>query len=130
MKGQSEKHHTELLNGLYNQLEGIFDNSGQAIYLYLDDVHKLCNKKFANMLNYKSPKEWAESVVSFTDIFGDKKSQNNLVSAYHKAMEKMNASSIAVKWRKKNGRIVSTNVILVPISYNGHLFALHFVSKA
>jgi hypothetical protein len=44
-----QKHHEELVTGFYNQLKEIFDSSEQAIYLYLDDTHKVCNKKFAQM---------------------------------------------------------------------------------
>jgi hypothetical protein len=34
-------------------MKQVLDKSGQAIYLYLDDSHKVCNKKFADMLGYK-----------------------------------------------------------------------------
>jgi hypothetical protein len=33
-----------------------------------------------------------------------------------------------VTWKKKNGGTVNTTVILVPMAYAGHLFAVHFVS--
>lgn len=55
--GSEQKHHEELANGFYNQLKQIFDSSEQAIYLYLDDNHKVCNKKFASLLGYNSPEE-------------------------------------------------------------------------
>ena len=42
-------------------------------------------------------------------------------------MQSMVASTINVLWRKKSAGTVETTVILVPISYKGHLFALHFV---
>jgi hypothetical protein len=44
-------------------------------------------------------------------------------------MEKMAASKIAVSWKTKTGKIINTNVIIVPISINGQLLALHFVEK-
>ena len=119
--------HEELVNGFFEELKGIFENSEQGIYLYLDDMHKVCNKKFASLLGYKSPADWAKMDQPFPEIFVDKKSQNALVGAYQKAMEKMAASTIKVKWKKKSGKGVSTTVILVPIAYKNHLFALHFV---
>ena len=97
------------------------------MYLYLDDTHKACNSKFAALLGYKSPKEWAE-VKGALEPFVAEKSQETLSSTYWNAMNKMIASKIPVTWKKKNGGTVDTNVILVPMAYAGHLFAVHFVS--
>ena len=124
---EHEEHHEELISEISNIYSPILDNSSQAIYIYLDDHHKVCNKKFASLLGYKSPKEWAESRSSFTDLFVDSKSQNALVSAYKNAMEHQAASQVDITWKSKNGKPVRTKVILVPIIYNSHIFALHFV---
>jgi len=126
-KQSQDKHHEELVNGLYEQMKKIFESSEQAMYLYLDDNHKACNSKFAALLGYKSPKEWAE-VKGALEPFVAEKSQENLSSTYWNAMNKMIASKIPVTWKKKNGGTVDTNVILVPMAYAGHLFAVHFVS--
>lgn len=123
----SEQHHEDLVKGLYYQLKLIFDSSDQAIYLYLDDVHKVCNKKFASLLGYNSPDEWAKIEVPLDDV--EVKSQPTIVSAYQNAMEKMIGSTFDVTWKRKDGRLVRTNVMLIPISYQEHLFALHFVSE-
>ena len=124
-----QKHHEELVNGLYNQLKQILDSSEQAIYLYLDDTHKVCNKKFASLLGYRSPEEFAK-IDNILEANVDKKSQPILVSAYEAAMEKMVASKIDVKIKKNSGSTVDTSIIMVPIAYQGHLFALHFVSES
>lgn len=42
-----DEHHEHLIKELADQLEPVFSNSPQAIYLYLDDTHKICNQKFA-----------------------------------------------------------------------------------
>jgi carbohydrate-binding DOMON domain-containing protein len=125
-KQSQDKHHEELINGLYEQMKKIFESSEQAMYLYLDDNHKACNSKFAALLGYKSPKEWAE-VKGALEPFVAEKSQEILSSTYWNAMNKMSASKIPVTWKKKNGGTVDTTVILVPMAYAGHLFAVHFV---
>ena len=121
------QHHEELINGLYEQLKPVLDNSQQAIYVYLDDIHKICNNKFATLLGYSSPEEWAKVTGSFPDVFVDQQSQEVLVSTYQKVMEQIIGSEIEVTWKTKSGDRVNTNLILVPIAYNGHLFALHFI---
>jgi len=46
----AEAHHEEVVKGLYEQMKPVFDSSEQPIFLYLDDNHKACNRKFAKML--------------------------------------------------------------------------------
>lgn len=118
------------LDGAYRQLKRVFDSSEQSIYIYADDINKVCNKKFASLLGYKSPEEWAKVDENFPSAFVADKSQHDLISAYQNAMEKMTASKLKVAWKTKSGKNVVTSVILVPIIYEGNAMALHFVSKA
>ena len=120
-------HHEELIVGISTQMKGILDSSQQAVYIYLDDIHKVCNEKFASLLGYRSPEEWAKVEDAF-EIFVDRGSQETLASAYNQAMEKLIPANIKVTWKKKSGGTVATSVVLVPIAYDDHLFALHFVS--
>lgn len=123
-------HHGELVNGFLKEQKQIFDSSDNGIYVFLDDDCRACNHKFATLLGYTSPEEWFKVNVqgSFPDAFVDSKSQQTLVTAYQNAMEKMTGSTIKVTWKKKSGGTIDTTVILVPIVYQNHTFALHFVS--
>jgi hypothetical protein len=123
-----QKHHEELVEGFYNQLKKIFVSSKQAVYLYLDDNHKVCNKKFAEMQGFSSREEWAK-VENPLDVGVDKTSQDAMVSAYRDAMEKLIGSKIDVKLKKKGGSTFNASVIMVPVAYQGHMFALHFISE-
>ena len=67
--------------------------------------------------------------VNFPEAFVSSKSRKTLVTAYQKAMEQHVGSSIDVTWKRKDGKDVASNVILVPYSYEGHLMALHFITK-
>jgi carbohydrate-binding DOMON domain-containing protein len=119
--------HEELVAGISKQMKRILGSSKQAVYIYLDDIHKVCNSKFATLLGYRSPEEWAKVEDSF-EAFVDQSSQEILASAYNQAMEKLIPSTIQVTWKKKMGGTVGTTVVLVPIEYDDHLFALHFIS--
>ena len=57
----------------------------------------------------------------------EKSSQDAIVSAYQNAMEKLIASKINVKLKKKTEPF-DASVIMVPVAYQGHLFALHYIS--
>jgi hypothetical protein len=119
----------ETIKGISDQLKSLFSSSEQAIYIYLDDVHKVCNTRFSSMLGYRSPEEWAAVKISFPEAFVDEGSQDILVSHYQKGIQKLVASHFPVVWKKKPGGSVKTEVILVPILYNGHRLALHYVSE-
>lgn len=127
-KMNAQKHHEELVEGFHNQLKEIFDSSKQGVYLYLDDNHKVCNKKFAEMQGFSSPEEWAK-VENPIEVGVDQLSQNTVASAYRDAMEKLVGSKIDVKLKKKTGSTFNASVIMVPVAYQGHMFALHFISE-
>lgn len=122
-------HHDKLMQSIAKEYQDILVNSEQAVYIYLDDSNKLCNKKFATLLGYQSEEEWARIDKSFPDMFVAEESQEALISSFQDAMEKNVASQNKIVWKKKDGSTISTTVILVPISHNGHLLALHFVSR-
>ncbi len=121
-------HHKEHIEGISTNLKQLLEKSDQAIYVYLDDHHKICNKKFAALLGYKSIKEWTDIHEPFTKAFVEYESRGALVFAYQKAIESYVGSCIEVTWNKKDGEKVKTKVILVPFLVNGNVFALHFVS--
>jgi PAS domain S-box-containing protein len=121
--------HEVILDAAKTQFQAILEESKQAIYLYLDDTHKLCNKKFASMLGYSSPDEWGGVQKPFTEAFVETQSQQTLVSAYQEAIESKTGSCVNITWKKKTGGQVKTQVILVPISVNGTLLAMHFISS-
>jgi hypothetical protein len=98
------------------------------VYVYLDDEHKSCNAIFSSLLGYDTPEEWAAINKPFPEQFVEPKSRAELVTAYRQAMEHGVASSLTVAWKSKSGATVHSAVIIVPISFHGHLFALHFVT--
>jgi hypothetical protein len=123
-----QSHHEDLVNKFHGQLKQIFDDSPQAIYLYLDDNHKVCNKKFASLLGYGSPEEWAKIENPLEENVA-KESQDAVVSAYFDASEKMIASQMDVKMKTTSRSVLETSVIVVPVAYQNHMFALYFISK-
>jgi PAS domain S-box-containing protein len=122
-----QENHEELINGIYGEYKAILENSGQSVYIYLDDSHKFCNKRFAALLGYKSPEEWSGISENFLQTFVADDSQEMLSRAYEAAIKSHNSSAIKITWKKKSGKPVDAHVIIVPIAYQGHEFALHFI---
>lgn len=128
MMSSEQKHHKDLVDGFYKQLKQIFDESEQAIYLYLDDNHKVCNEKFASLLGYSSPEAWAK-IENPLEENVDKRSQDAVISAYYDATDKMLGSQIDVKLKTTSRSVFDASVIVVPVAYMNHMFALYFISK-
>jgi PAS domain-containing protein len=123
-----EHHHQELISGIAEQLELILEKSKQAVYIYLDDVHKVCNENFAKMLGYKSAKEWADTEAPLADVIEE--DQKAVISAYQRAVEKFMADSLDVAMRNvKNNKLVKTRMIVAPMAYQGHIFSIHFLNQ-
>lgn len=108
----------------------ILDESEQSVYIYLDDANKVCNKRFATLLGYDSPRDWAAVKENFPEAFVSPKDRRTLVSTYQKAMTSLVGSTISIRWKKKGGSEVPTTTILVPIIHGGHRMALHFIAPS
>jgi hypothetical protein len=122
-----EQHHEELVKGVAEQLKLVLQKSEQAVYIYLDDNHKICNKNLADLLGYKSAKEWGDTEAPLVDVV--ERDQQTVIEAYKKATEKFIASSVEASFKNvKTGKIIKTKMILVPIIYNDHVFSMHFLS--
>jgi hypothetical protein len=46
-----------------------------------------------------------------------------------KAVEKMSASTIQLTLMKKDGKTMDSTMILVPMVFEGHMFAVHFITS-
>ena len=111
-------HHEHLIIEVSKMLQPVLAKSTQAIYVYLDDEHKICNKKFADLLGYKSPQEWVDNQYPISDV--DEAEQEKGIKAYMEASNKFQASVIPATWIKKDGkkRIYSQNKeTILPLLY-------------
>ena len=125
---EEKQHHEELIKGITEQMKLVLDKSKQAIYIYLDDTHKVCNKKFADLLGYKSTKEWADVDAPLSDVVEE--DQQSVINAFMNASEKMVASAIEVRIKNvKTAKIMKTRMIIAPVGYAGHVFTAHFFSR-
>ena len=125
---EEQQHHEELVKGITEQMKPVLEKSEQAVYIYLDDNHKVCNKKFADLLGYKSPKEWADADAPLSDVVEE--DQQSVINAYMNASEKMVASVTQVRVKNiKTGTIVKTRMIIAPVGHASHVFTAHFFSK-
>jgi PAS domain-containing protein len=128
-KMETNEIHEKLIKGISEQQKPILESSGQGIYIYLDDNHVVFNQKFAALLGYGSVNELDTFKSAFLTSFVAAKSQNALVDAYQRAINLMEGSTIEILWKKKSGGEIRTTVMLTPLAFEGHLFAMHYISN-
>ena len=122
-----DEHHEHLVKEIAEQFEPVLSKSPQGIYIYLDDEHKICNKKFADMLGYKSIEEWVSNETPVGDVLEE--DQEKVIDAYGEASRNLKASRLSASIVRKDGKKIKADVIMAPITYKGEIFVIHFVSE-
>lgn len=104
------------------------EKSPQAIYVYLDDANKACNKKFADLLGYSSAREWADKDAPMADVVEE--DQQSIITAHGNASGKMLTNVLDVSWKNaRTSKIIKTRIRMVPMKYSDHIFVIHFLTK-
>jgi hypothetical protein len=119
-------HHEHLLLEINELFGPLLKESKKAIYIYLDDEHKTCNKKFADLLGYKSVEEWVKFEFPVSDVL--ESDQEKVVEAYMGASKKFKSSEVTVTLVKKDGKKIKAGVLMIPFSYGNEIFVLHFIT--
>ena len=128
MVKELDRHHDALVSGIAEQQKLILEKSRQAVYIYLDDAHKTCNRMFASLLGYGSIKEWVDNETPLDDVV--EADQDDVVEAYTMASERLEAGTLNVSLRNvKTGSLVKVKVIMAPIVFDGHVMVIHFISR-
>jgi hypothetical protein len=124
----SNQHHEELIKGITEEMKPVLSKSDQAVFLYLDDEHKVCNKKYADLVGYKSAREWADAEAPLSDVV--EADQQGVIDAYMNASQKMVAGTLDVKLKNvKTGKVVKTRLVVAPVGHAGHVFTANFFTK-
>ena len=124
-----QQHHRELIKGVSKEQKLILDKSPRAIYIYLDDNHRICNKNFADLLGYKSPNEWAKVDAPLADVV--EKDQQSVIVAYTRASEELKASKLEIRLKNvKTCKIIKSSMVMVPLMFSGHVFVMHFLDNS
>jgi hypothetical protein len=128
--GTSTHPHEVILQQVREEFADILSQTTQGIYIYLDDSHWICNDRMATMLGYGSARELLKlsSGSPLLDAIVTPDSQQRVVESYMNAMNGKVASSIPVTWKKKDGGTIKTQTIFAPISFQGTVLAIHFIT--
>jgi hypothetical protein len=119
--------HAQVLDKATRQVQTLYDESKQAMYLYLDDEHKSCSRSYAKLLGYASPAEWAAVTTNIPAVFVHQNDVHGVIQAFQSALNDGVATTMPVTWLRKDGKPVPTTMTLLPFDVDGHRLALHFI---
>ena len=120
--------HEHVLSELLEQLMPVFSHSPDGVYLYLDETHKVCNKRMADMFGL-TIEEWRK-VPSFLEEFVAPQDRELFASHYREHVAALkNPVSFRFHGVRKNGEPFLAETEMIPISWNGHPIAYHFVRE-
>lgn len=122
------KEHEQVLSGLLEQFMPVFAHSPDGVYLYLDDNHKVCNKRLADMFGM-TIEEWRK-VPNFLDGLVAPRDRELVASNFR---QHVTGLSRPVTFRfhalRKNGDTFLAETEMIPVSWNGHPVAYHFMRE-
>lgn len=120
-----EHEHEKILKTLMEQFQTLFDKSPDGIYLYIDEVHKICNERFAKMYGL-TVKEWV-AMEGFVNKHTAPEDVERYIRNYH---EHIHQELTPLKFQftavRKDGTSFPAETYMVPFPAGGEMLALHF----
>jgi PAS domain S-box-containing protein len=120
--------HEQILREMLEQFQPVFDKSPFGVYLYLDDVHKVCNEKMAKMFGLNG-KEWAAAKSFLTDFVKEEDQQTFATNYQHHVAGLAHPVTFRFHGRRKDGTVFLAETDMIPISWRGNPVAYHFVHE-
>jgi PAS domain S-box-containing protein len=122
------REHEHILGELLEQFMPVFSHSPDGVYLYLDDNHKVCNKRMADMFGM-TIEEWRK-VPNFLEGFVAPQDRDLVASNYREHVAALNRP-VTFRFHavRKNGETFLVETEMIPVSWYGHPVAYHFVRE-
>jgi PAS domain S-box-containing protein len=115
----------KILKELSKQFQPLFQNSPEGIYIYIDEVHKICNEHFAKMFGL-TVAEW-ESMEGFVNKHAAEKDQEMIVRTYHQHIHQLlTPARFRFQAIRKDGSTFNGEADMIPFPWQGEMLALHF----
>jgi PAS domain S-box-containing protein len=124
----AEHEHVKILRELGEQMQPMFDKSPEGIYLYIDEVHKICNQRFARMFGL-TVDEW-EKMEGFVNSHAAESDQEMIVRNYQKHIQgDMTPVRFRFKGVRKDRSTFNCELDMIPFPWRGEMLALHFARE-
>jgi PAS domain S-box-containing protein len=121
--------HEEILKEMLQQFQPVFEKSPFGVYLYLDDVHKVCNENMAKMFGFMKSQDWAATDTFLTDFVSEEDQETFSRNYQHHITRLAHPLTFRFHGKRKDGSIFLAETDMIPISWRGYPVAYHFVHE-
>ena len=123
-----ESEYETVVRELAEQFRPIMKQSPDGVYLWLDEAHKTCNERLANLFGY-TVEEWC-ATEPFLENFVAEEDRKVFSWNYHNRVAAL-AFPVTFGFRglRKDGSVFAAETDMIPLSYQGHAVAYHFVRQ-
>jgi PAS domain S-box-containing protein len=120
--------HTDLISEVAEQYRPVLENSPDGVYLWLDETNKVCNEKLARIFGY-SVAEWRRT-EPFLESFVAPEDRELYARHYQSSVASL-TSPVTFRFRglRKDGTTFAAETDMIPICWQGHAIAYHFVRE-
>lgn len=122
---QDKDRHKILIEEMANLFQPVFDLSSDAMYVYLDDVHKLCNSNLAELWGY-SQEEW-NNTSPFLDNLIAEGSRFTLMKSYEQLRISYIPAKIKFTGVRKDGSKFDAEIAVIPMGQFDQFFTFNLV---
>ena len=111
---------------LAEHLRPLFESSPDGVYVWLDEEHWICNERFAELLGYASPDELNDTPHLLQRWVHEDDQQVFSWSYWNRVQTLSFPTTLRFRGKRKDGSEVLVETEMIPLTYGGHTFALHF----
>jgi PAS domain S-box-containing protein len=123
-----EHEHVTILKELSEQFQPLFQESPDGIYIYIDEVHKICSERFARMFGL-TVADW-QAMEGFVNKHAAQADQELIINNYNQHIhQKLTPVRFHFKALRKDGSAFQAEVDMIPFPWRGEMLALHFVRE-
>lgn len=123
-----ESERAQAMRELAEQFRSVFESSPDGVYLWLDEDHKVCNERLADLYGF-TVEEWG-AARPFLDCFVAEEDRSLYSWNYHNRVARL-AFPVTFRFRasRKDGTTFAAETDMIPLSYRGYAVAYHFVRR-
>jgi hypothetical protein len=125
---QHDEEHGQILREMADQFGPLFDRSPFGVYLYVDDVHKICNERMARM-HRMTIEEWRNTPTFLNDFVAEEDREMYARNYRHHVAELRHPVTFRFRGLRKDGSIFAAETDMIPLCWRGHPVAYHFVRE-
>ncbi len=128
----SQKHNDDedeqILREMEEQFGPLFESSPVGVYLYVNDFHKICNERMAQM-HGMTVEEWRKTPTFLNDFIAQEDRGMYARNYQQHVAGLRHPVTFRFRGLRKDGSTFAAETDMIPLCWRGHAVAYHFVRE-